>query len=394
MSLKLRRLAPVAITALIAAVLPAFPETGASAQETPAAGVTLKASPKTMRFGKRTLLTGAIDPAAPGETVNIVDENTQVIATATTDERGRYAVRYGPRQNMQVRAQWTAALSDPVSLRVMPLLEPKLGPVKIFGTGRVHGSLTPSHPGGRVSYVVTRRGKRVGSGSMPLKNGKWFSKRVAIKDPGNYRVTVRFDDADHARVGARTQARTTKLPNLGVGSKGPMVKVLEKRLRSLGYHINGVNKNYDYRTSDAMIAFNKVQGRARTGSVDESTWYALGSPKRPRPVSKKPKFHIEVDQTKQVLYMVKDGKVRSILHVSTGAGAATRDGVWHVYRKLAGTSGGGLYYPSYFDGLRALHGWSSVPTYNASHGCVRLPMWSAQWVFGKADIGTEVRIYH
>jgi hypothetical protein len=128
--------------------------------------------------------------------------------------------------------------------------------------------------------------------------------------------------------------------------------------------------------------------------VDEGTWYALATPKKARPVSKKPNFHIEVDQTKQVLYMVKGGKVQSILHVSTGAGAATRDGVFHVYRKLAGTSGGGLYYPSYFDGLRALHGWSSVPTYNASHGCVRLPMWSAQWVFGKADIGTEVRIYH
>jgi lipoprotein-anchoring transpeptidase ErfK/SrfK len=391
MSLIKHRFAPVALVALLASGLP---QTEANAQETPAAGVTLKASPQTMRFGKTTLLSGAVDPAAPGETVNIVDENAQVLATTTTDARGRYAIRYAPRQNVTIRAQWTAAFSDPVTLRVMPLLEPKLGPVKLFGSGRVHGSLTPAHPGGRVRYIVTRRGKFAGRGIISLKNGRWFSTRIPIKKPGTYRVTVRFDDADHAPVGARTQTRSTKLPNLGVGSRGPMVKVLEKRLRSLGYHINGVNKGYDYRTSDAMIAFNKVQGRARTGSVDESAWYALATPKRPRPVSKKPNFHIEVDQTKQVLYMVKGGKVKSILHVSTGAGAATRDGVWHVYRKLAGTSGGGLYYPSYFDGLRALHGWSSVPTYNASHGCVRLPMWTAQWVFGKADIGTEVRIYH
>ena len=386
------RVAASAFVGLIALVVSLLPEVPAVAQETP--GVTLKASPKIMRFGKSAQLSGAVTPAAPGETVNIVDEDAQILATATTDEQGRYTVRYAPRANVTVRAQWAAAFSEPVPLKVIPLLETKLGPVKVFGKGRVRGHLTPAHSDGRVLYAVKKGGKLVRRGSMPLKNGRWFSTRVPIKKPGTYRVLVRFDDADHAPVAALTQSRTTKLPNLGVGSKGPMVKVLEKRLRSLGYHINGVNRRYDYRTSDAMIAFNKVQARARTGSVDESTWYALGSPKRPRPQSRKPKFHIEVDQTKQVLYMVKDGKVKSILHVSTGAGAATRDGVWHVYRKLAGYSGGGLYYPSYFDGLRALHGWSSVPTYNASHGCVRLPMWSAQWVYGKADIGTEVRIYH
>ncbi|HEY7874866.1 MAG TPA: L,D-transpeptidase family protein [Actinomycetota bacterium] len=385
----------IALTAsAVVAVLTAslLPQVTASAQDAP--GVTLKASPKIMRFGKRTLLSGAVSPAAQGETVSIVDENAQVLATATTNEQGRYAVRYQPRANIEVRAQWAAVFSEPVALRVIPLLEAKLGPVKVFRTGRIRGQLLPAHAQGRVHYAVKRRGKLVGRGVVSLKNGRWFSKRVAIKKPGTYRVSVRFDGADHAPVAARTQARTTKLPNLGEGSRGPMVKVLESRLRSLGYHITGVNKRYDYRTYDAVMAFNKVQGRGRVGSVDKSTWYALGSPKKPRPVSKKPNFHIEVDQTKQVLYMVKDGKVKKILHVSTGAGAATRDGVWHVYRKLAGTSGGGLYYPSYFDGLRALHGWSSVPNYNASHGCVRLPMWSAQWVFGKAKLGTEVRIYH
>ena len=296
------RFAVVALVALLASVLP---EAGAGAQETPTPGVTLKAAPKIMRFGTRTMLSGAVDPAASGETVNIVDEDAQVLVTATTDAQGRYAVRYAPRENVTVRAQWTAAFSNPVALRVMPLLKTKLGSVKIFDAGRVHGSLMPAHPGGRVRYAVTRGGKFAGRGTIGLKNGRWFSARIPVKKPGTYRVTVRFDDADHAAVGARTQARTTKLPNLGVGSRGPMVKVLEKRLRSLGYHINGVNKRYDYRTSDAMIAFNKVQGRTRTGSVDESTWYALASPKRPRPVSKKPNFHIEVDQTKQVLYMVK-----------------------------------------------------------------------------------------
>jgi len=78
----------------------------------------------------------------------------------------------------------------------------------------------------------------------------------------------------------------------------------------------------------------------------------------------------------------------------TNAGGATRDGYFRIYRKLAGFSPNHLYYPSYFDGLRALHGWTEVPTYNASHGCVRIPYWNAQWVYGLADYGTRVVIYH
>lgn len=366
--------------------------TSASGQDAP--GVTLKASRRWLTFGQKTHLSGSIDPAASGETVNIVDDDASVLASTTTDDQGRYEVDLAPRVNVTVRAQWAAAFSDPVALRVKPILKAGLGKVKVFGTGRLRGSLLPAQRDGEVTYQVKRKGKVVGHGRLGLKNGRWFSTRVAIRKPGTYRAVVRFDDSDHAPAAARTPARTTKLPSLGIGSEGGMVEVLEKRLKTLGYHIAGVNRKYDYRTSDAVIAFNKVQGRTRTGSVDESTWRALGSPIVPKPVAAKPNFHIEVDQTKQVVYMVKKGVARGIIHVSTGANGYTHDGVYHVYRKLAGYSGNGLYYPSYFDGLRALHGWSEVPTYNASHGCVRLPMWTAQWVYGKAKIGTEVRVYH
>ena len=35
-----------------------------------------------------------------------------------------------------------------------------------------------------------------------------------------------------------------------------------------------------------------------------------------------------------------------------------------------------------------------MPTHAASHGCVRIPYWNAQWVYGLADYGTPVVIYH
>jgi hypothetical protein len=106
------------------------------------------------------------------------------------------------------------------------------------------------------------------------------------------------------------------------------------------------------------------------------------------------KYHIEVDQTKQVLYRVKRGRVVSILHVSTGAGGGTHDGLFTFHRRVDGYSPNRLYYPVYFDGLRAIHGWPEVPTYPASHGCVRVPMWVAKWIAARVDIGHKILIYH
>ena len=127
---------------------------------------------------------------------------------------------------------------------------------------------------------------------------------------------------------------------------------------------------YDSRTADAVVAFHKVQRMDRSFTVNEATWRRLADPIKPHARNDWSGFHFEVDQTKQVLYTVEDGDVTNVLHVSTGAGGTTRDGVPRR-GKTAGFSPNHLYYPSYFDGYRALHGWTEVPTYAASHGCVR-----------------------
>jgi len=152
---------------------------------------------------------------------------------------------------------------------------------------------------------------------------------------------------------------------------------------------------FDYRTADAVMAFRKVQGMTRVQTVDAATWRALGLPKTFAPRDRSDGFHIEVDQTRQVLVTVRDGQAENIIHVSTGKPSTpTRDGSFHVYSKLAGYSPKRLYYPSFFDGERAIHGWTDVPTYAASHGCVRIPYWVTRWMFDQDPIGTPVLIYH
>jgi lipoprotein-anchoring transpeptidase ErfK/SrfK len=121
----------------------------------------------------------------------------------------------------------------------------------------------------------------------------------------------------------------------------------------------------------------------------------MADPTVPRARAHTGGFHVEVNQTRQVLYTVDDGAITNILHISSGkASTPTRDGTFHVNRKIAGYSPNHLYYPSYFDGNRALHGWTDVPTYPASHGCVRIPYWNAKFIYGLTPIGTKVIVYH
>jgi lipoprotein-anchoring transpeptidase ErfK/SrfK len=49
-----------------------------------------------------------------------------------------------------------------------------------------------------------------------------------------------------------------------------------------------------------------------------------------------------------------------------------------------------LPWASYIVGGIALHSFSSVPGYPASHGCIRMPAPEARWVYKNSPIGTPV----
>jgi hypothetical protein len=222
-----------------------------------------------------------------------------------------------------------------------------------------------------------------------------FATTFPIDLPGSYRVRARFADADHAAGTDVSSPHTTPLPSLHEGSGGKYVRLLERRLAELHYRLVGIDRRYDFRTADAVMAFRKVQRMARTGTVDEAVWRALAGPVVPRPVLDRRVFHVEVDQARQVLYVVDDRVVIHIIHVSTGKPSTpTRDGLFRVRYKVPGYTPKRLYYASFFDGQRAIHGWPEVPSYAASHGCVRVPYWHAKWIFGITPVGTPVRVHH
>lgn len=379
---------------ILATIVAVLASAAPAAMAGPVNEVTLKAAKSTMKIGQWVKLSGRVRPATEGQLVTIVDRDAGPIADATTDSEGRYQVLYRPARTLRVHAEWLGARSPVIPVRVAFRVRVSLQKVDLFDKTKASGALEPAEPGESILVRLVRYGKVVAKKRVKLVQGRSFKTRFHIRKPGNYKAKVAYDDGEHLGARDSSARRTTRLPSLTTGSRGSAVKRLEKRLRSLGYYIPTVDRSYGTPTHDAMIAFNKIQGRARSGSVVASTWRALASPKRPHARVKSPRNHIEIDQTRQVVMFVRKGKVKWILHTSTGAGGATHDGVYRVHRKIAGYSGGRLYYPSYFDGLRAIHGWREVPTYPASHGCARIPMWAATWAHGKAPMGMQVRVYH
>ncbi len=120
-----------------------------------------------------------------------------------------------------------------------------------------------------------------------------------------------------------------------------------------------------------------------------------------------PAYYLDIDITNQVLSEVVNGEVGWSAHISTGseerywsgsgwAVAHTPRGWFKVYWRDGGWvegSLGWLYNALYFTGGFAIHGSNSVPDYPASHGCVRVSIDDAEWLFARIEYGTPVLVH-
>jgi lipoprotein-anchoring transpeptidase ErfK/SrfK len=187
----------------------------------------------------------------------------------------------------------------------------------------------------------------------------------------------------------------------------PSVEEAEGLLSDLGYWTGSVDATFDAASRHALVAFQKVEGRERTGKLTAEELDALRAASRP--VAREGgEAHVEVDLTRQVLFLV-DGRgvVKRVVPISSGSGkpyfengrrgiAETPRGRFVVERKLEGwrkSPLGRLYYPSYFHKGWAVHGAEAVPTRPASHGCIRVPMYAARELSGMMPVGMPVIIF-
>ena len=385
----------IAVAALAVLALVWAPALLAPAVAAGASTVTLTASAEQVTFGETLTFTASTVPAAVGEPVAILDASGDELASGTTGQDGSFSAPVHPKANLLAHASVQGMDSSAVSVGVRPIMTLRSGAVRLFDDVRVRGTFRPIRQGERVTIELQHRGTVVAAKRPVMDAHGRFWATFRVPQAGSYRARAFLDAADMLPGRAATRPSSTPLPDLSSGARGIFVGLLERRLVQLHYHLAGVDQVFDYRTADAVMAFRKVQRLPRTQDVNTTVWRALGTPKLFVPHNRADGVHIEVDQTRQVLALVRDGEVQAMIHVSTGkASTPTRDGSFHIFSKLAGSSPKGLYYPSFFDGERAIHGWTDVPTYAASHGCVRIPYWVTLWMFGQDPIGTPVFIYH
>ena len=185
------------------------------------------------------------------------------------------------------------------------------------------------------------------------------------------------------------------------------VAAVQRRLTELRYFGGKADGTTGAGTRSAVMAFQKVQGLTADGVVGPVTAAALGAPVEPQ-LEGGPADRVEVDLTKQVLYVVEGGVVARVLPVSSGNGARyaqksggtaralTPVGTFTIERRIVGERKadlGVLYDPQYFHRGWAIHGSNSVPAGPASHGCVRVTRADAKWLLGTIDVGTTVVLH-
>lgn len=186
------------------------------------------------------------------------------------------------------------------------------------------------------------------------------------------------------------------------------IREIEQALSDLGYWTGPIDGEWDEGSRHALIAFQKVELRKVTGRPSRAELIALSNATRPE-AREGGKAQIEIDLSRQVLFMVDEtGRVSKTLPVSTGNGkeftsegwtrqAVTPAGRFKVSRKIEGwrkSPLGLIYYPVYFLGGVAIHGYSSVPSQPASHGCVRIPMFAAKEFHETVPVGAWVVIHN
>ena len=185
------------------------------------------------------------------------------------------------------------------------------------------------------------------------------------------------------------------------------VKQAEARLAEMGYGTGRVDGVIDGVTRNALVAFQKWEGRKVTGQLSRDDFDAIMSADAPQAKDSGYK-HVEVDLDRQVFLLTDgDGVVKRVLPVSTGSNkhyrekrmsglAYTPKGRFRIYAKMSGwrkSPLGLLYYPNYFSDGLAIHGNPSVPQTPQSHGCIRIPMLAAVEVSRLLPVGTIVLIY-
>ena len=262
-----------------------------------------------------------------------------------------------------------------------------------------------------------------------IREGKILSKGDTADDTStpmpNLANFLVDDDENGVPVADEPVEFTKKLKN---GSSGKLVKQMQERLHELGYYDGPISGQFQKYTTRAVKSLQTQNGLESTGVVDEVTWNLIfndthlvlpNATPKPTPAPTPVPFHIVVDVANQVTSVYgrdENGEytvpVRQML-CSTGMKATPSDvgdwvlngrhATWCIFPKWGNS------YARYWTRINSNIAFHSpiytavsnqamkIGSYNklgqrASHGCIRLSVWDAKWIYDNIGAGTVVSI--
>jgi hypothetical protein len=265
----------------------------------------------------------------------------------------------------------------------------------------VRGSVSPYVAGQTVKVSIYRQGRKVavkilsvlpaagGAGTFSLNFASAYSGEVDIR-------AAHYANAQQGAFSARAPIVRFVSPNLGLGASGQSVRLLQSELDVLHYAVplSGV---LDEGTGRALIAYRKVTGLDRIPYAGRQVFQLLSRRAGAFHVRyRRDGRHVEADLTRQVLIEIEPrGRVHAIYTMSSGKPSTpTVIGHFQVYMKTPGVNGEGMVDSNYFISGYAIHGYPEVPTWAASHGCLRVPIPNAAAIYSWVHEGTPVDVYN
>ena len=258
---------------------------------------------------------------------------------------------------------------------------------------RFRGLVRQYVPGQVISVRVLvgkRRYVRVTRTVQPLGTGGQFTVELKAHRRGKLRAV-----ASGSGLSARSRSVDVIRRSAAYGQRGVHVQFLQHRLRDLRYLVK-LSGSFDGSTQRAVLAYRKVNRLERNFRAGATIFQRLAR-RRGRFHPRYPGHgkHVEADLSRQVLVLHdRKGKVFRILHTASGTSATpTVRGSFKVYSKTWGVNSKGMVNSVYFHGGYAIHGYPSVPAWPASHGCLRIPIPNARFVYRWLDFGDPVDVY-
>lgn len=237
------------------------------------------------------------------------------------------------------------------------------------------------------SKTLTLSTRGCGASAFNYSTNIWSAGRITWKI--EHAATANSDAFSRAAGGPVVYRLAT-----GFGARGTGVSILLAMLRGKGYYAPH-GSTYGAGTGKAVLTFRKVNRMARIETPSRQIYHLLQTG-RGGIHARYPNMgeHLEADLSKQVLTFYMGSRALEIHPISSGKPSTpTVLGKYQFYMREPGTNGHGMVYSVYFHNGYATHGYAELPTYPASHGCLRTWVPSAVHIYNKIKIGEWIAVF-